>query len=113
MYKEIFKDTKYPSLLDTIDILEISELPPWNFIKEKYDFWKDGFNKVNLFEYAPFARMINDDVIATFNIKIQSDEIYLFLLPIFSSSVPFKKLENINAWLTLALEDCHQYLIEF
>lgn len=113
MYKELFKKINYPVLLDTIDGLELSRLPPWEFLRENYEEWKKDFDKAFIVDFIPFARMLNDDVIATFNIKTKSDEIYLFILPIFPTSKPFKKLENINAWLKLALEDCYQYLIEY
>ena len=72
MYKEIFKDIEYPNLLDTFETLGLTEMPPWNLINDKYDLWKKGFNDAYLSDYAPFARMINDDVIATFNTKTKS-----------------------------------------
>jgi hypothetical protein len=113
MYNELFKNVKYPALLDTIDDLKIYSIPPWDFITDNYLSWKQDFEKAYLFDYAPFARMRNDDVIATFNLKSQSEEIYLFILPIFPSSKPFKKLDNINAWLKSVLEDSYEYLIQY
>ena len=113
MYKDLFKDTKYPELLDTINDLEISSIPPWEFLYDNYKVWREDFEKAYLCDYAPFARMRNDDVIATFNLKTQSEEIYLFILPIFQSSKPFKKLDNINAWLKLVLEDSYEYLTQY
>lgn len=113
MYKDIFKNYKYPNLLNSIDTLKLSCLPPWEFLNDNYTFWKSEFDKANIYEYAPFARMINDDVIATINLKTGSEKIYLFILPIFPTSKPFKELENINLWLKLALEDCYDYLVEY
>lgn len=113
MFQEIFKNFRYPLLLNTIDALKLSALPPWEFLYDNYDVWKSDFNKVSLFDYVPFARMVNDDVIATFNIKTQSEEVYLFILPIFPTSKPFKTLGNIDVWLKLALEDCYEYITEY
>ena len=113
MFKEIFKHIDYPILLDTFDELKFEGIPPWELINEKYPFWKDQFNNSNLVEYFPFARTINDDVIATF--KNKCEEIFLFNLPLSTISIPkpFKNYSNINLWLKLVLDDSYEYIIGY
>ncbi len=115
MYKTIFKKVKYPNLLNTIDDLKLSGLPPWEFIIEDYLFWKNQFDEVSLLEHAPFARMRNDDVIASFNIYNGKDEIYLFNLPLFKNTVPkpFIIYTDINLWLKRVLDDSYEYLVDY
>jgi hypothetical protein len=110
-YKEIFRNINYPTLLDSIDDLNIYTLPPWDFIKEKFQEWCQDFKKNDLNNYFPFARMRNDDVIATFNES--SDRIYLFNLPLTKSSQPFTVYKNINDWLKRVLNDMHEYLVDY
>jgi hypothetical protein len=109
-YKEIFGNIDYPDLLNNIEDLDIVSLPPWDFIKEGYDKWKQDFDKVGLHALIPFARMRNDDVIATFD---SSQKIFLFLLPLNNQSHPFKIYENSSEWLKRVLEDVHEYLVNY
>ena len=107
LYKEIFSHLNYPKLLDTLDDLKIETIPPWDLINEKNKFWNENFTEAGLLEYFPFARMRNDDVIATFN---KNGEILLFNLPLFTNATPYKKLDNINLWLKLVMEDSYEYI---
>jgi hypothetical protein len=112
-YREIFQSINYPDLLNTIDDLKLPGIPPWDFIRDNYHFWKSAFEKVNLFEYGPIARMINDDVIATINIDNSDGKIYLFVMPISDDSKPFRIVENINLWLRSVLEDSYEYITRY
>src|SRR6266542_3831160 len=109
-YKEIFENIDYPNLLNNIEDLDIISLPPWDFIKEEYEKWKLYFDKFGLYTFIPFARMRNDDVIATFD---PSQKVLLFLLPLNNRSHPFKTYENSSEWLKRVLEDVHEYLINY
>ena len=111
LFKERFQTIKYPKLLDTFDDLHIETLPPWDLIGEGYELWQNFFNSSNLPNYIPFAKMINDDVVATFDSR--SEKIYLFLLPVTSESRSFKTYNNTDEWLKRALEDVLEYLVNY
>lgn len=114
LYKEIYSDKDYPILLNTFDKLNLDSIPPWEFIRERYDtFWAPLFHSFELTSYVPFARMTNDDVVAAFKPDAKKIEIFLFNLPLDKSSTPFKKIDNINEWLKLVLDDSYEFIIEF
>jgi hypothetical protein len=114
LYKEIYSDKGYPILLDTFDKINLDSIPPWEFIRERYDtYWSPLFHSSELIDYIPFARMTNDDVVAAFKLGDQKKEIFLFILPLNKNSTPFKKIENINEWLKLVLNDSYEFITEF
>ena len=111
MFKEIYAGIKYPNFLDTIDTLKLTQLPPWEFLDKNYLSWRNDFETNGLHNFYPFARMVNDDVVAAFDPK--SDHVFLFTTPLFQSSRPFKKLSNVNDWLKLVVDDCYEYISEY
>jgi hypothetical protein len=114
IYKEIYSDKDYPILLDTFDKLNLDSIPPWEFIRERYDtFWNPLFHSSGLIDYVPFARMTNDDVVAAFKPNAQRIEIFHFTLPLNKNSTPFRKIDNINEWLKLVLNDSYEFITEF
>ncbi len=113
MFKDIFKPGEYPNFLDTVDALKLSALPPWEFLYDNYRVWKEDFDHAGLYNFVPFSRMINDDVIATFASKSPNKAIYLFNVPLTRTSKPFREFQDINSWLKVALDDCYEYLTEY
>lgn len=113
MYKLIFKDIFYPDLLNTIDDLKLSKIPPWEFLNDDYETWKSFFDKAHIYDFVPIARMVNDDVVATFNTKSGSGEIFLFNLPLFANSTPFKQFGHIELWLKSVMDDSYEYITEY